>query len=317
MLKGEREVIVITEAEEEQRLDKILSQRFPEQSRTYFQMLIETGMVMVNSSRIKKRAKPRAGDRVEIEFILTPEMNLEPEAIPLEILFEDEHLLAINKPVGMVVHPAPGHWSGTFVHALLYHCKWTKDYLDDPLRPGIVHRLDKDTSGVLLAAKTRQSHQALVHLFSQRQIEKSYLAICIGKPQAGLINQPIGRHPVKRKEMQVQAAGKPAETEIRVVGWNGKLSCVLARPKTGRTHQIRVHLQALGTPILGDSVYGSDQVNKKHGSSRQLLHAWRLEFRHPIHNRPLLIEAPLPSDLLELIQKIDPQILTQLTKKGL
>ena len=282
------------------RLDKLLSQQFPEHSRTYFQYLIEQGSVLVNGHIIKKRETPKAGDEIEVCFLPTPEISLEPQNIPLNILYEDEYIIAINKPANMVVHPAPGHPKDTFVNALLFHCRHLEGA--DSLRPGIVHRLDKDTSGVLLAAKTPQAHAKLVELFSERRIQKYYLAVCVGAAKEGLIDAAIKRHPIRRKEMAVNIAeGKEAKTICRLLNKTDSLSLVELQLLTGRTHQIRVHLKHVGTPILGDSVYGSFSANKKFSPPRQLLHALRIEFSHPITEKILSISAPPPKDLKHYI----------------
>ncbi len=278
------------------RLDKLLSLHFPNYSRTYFQYLIEQGAVLVNGHLLKKRECANAGDEVGVCFLLMPEISLEPQNIPLEILYEDEHLIAVNKPAGMVVHPAPGHPRDTFVNALLFHCKQLAG--TDSLRPGIVHRLDKDTSGVLLAAKTTQAHAKLVELFAERRIQKHYLAVCVGAAKEGLIDAAIKRHPIQRKEMAINLEeGKEAKTICHVLGKNDSLSLVELELLTGRTHQIRVHLKYRGTPILGDSVYGSSNANKKLNPPRQLLHADRVAFTHPFTGKFLKIYAPLPQDL--------------------
>lgn len=290
----EFETIIVTE---EVRIDKLLADRYPDHSRTYFQKMIEQGFVLLNGEAVKKRIVPEEGDEIEVCFQLTPESSLEPESIPLHVLYEDEHIIAVNKPAGMVVHPAPGHPSGTFVNALLGHCKELP--ATDPLRPGIVHRLDKDTSGVLVAAKTTFAHQKLVEMFASRQMEKMYLAICTGKPRNGILSAPIGRHPVHRKEMAVLGDGREAITDVQVVALNERYSLVLLKPKTGRTHQLRVHLKHLGAPVLGDALYGSARPGL-----RQLLHAYRLSFRHPITNAPLTICAPLPDDMKSWMKEL-------------
>lgn len=280
------------------RLDKFLSTRFPELSRTYLQWLISEGHVSVNEAIVKKSAKVQTGDEVEVEFVPTNELDLEPENIPLDILYEDEHLLAINKPSGLVVHPGPGNWKGTFVNALLYHCKTLE--CRDELRPGIVHRLDKETSGVLLAAKTNMAHSKLTQAFAERKIKKQYLAICFGKPPMATIDAPIARHPTQRKLMAVaESGGKPARTHLRVVASNETLSLLEIDLETGRTHQIRVHLKHVGHPLVGDEVYGK----KIGGIERPMLHAQRLEFVHPITAESLVIEAQFPEDLKLTIDK--------------
>lgn len=296
----EPEFLFVTAEEEGVRLDKLLANRFPAYSRTYFQNIIETNCVFLNGESVKKRVLPEEGDEIEVFFQATPEASLEPESIPLDILYEDEHIIAINKPAGMVVHPAPGHWSGTFVNALLGYCQNIAPG-SDPLRPGIVHRLDKDTTGILLAAKTLIAHQKLIELFSTRQMDKLYLAVCHGKPTTNLINMPIGRHPVHRKEMAVLPDGREAVTEIQVAAFNDKVSLVVAKPRTGRTHQIRVHLKAVGAPILGDPIYGRPSA---HTEERPLLHAYRLSFDHPITGEKVRLMAPIPEDMLIWLKKL-------------
>ena len=294
----EHEFLFISAEEEGTRIDKFLAARFPHHSRSYFQHLIEIGCVLLNGEPVKKRMIPEEGDEIEVCFQATPEASLQPENTPLDILYEDEHLLAVNKPVGMVVHPAPGHWTGTFVNALLAHCQ-TIAPGSDPLRPGIVHRLDKETTGVLLAAKTLSAHQKLVELFSTRQVEKHYLAICQGRPANGIVQAPIGRHPVHRKEMAALPDGREAITEIQVLAFNDKTSLILAKPRTGRTHQIRVHLKHVGSPVIGDAIYGKRDLH-----DRQLLHAYRLSFDHPITGAPLCLIAPIPHDMKLWMQKL-------------
>lgn len=292
----------VSPEEADTRLDKLLSIHFPEHSRTYFQYLIEHGCVLVNGAPLKKREAPKVGNEIEVCFLFTPEISLEAQNIPLEIVFEDEHLIAVNKPAGMVVHPAPGHPKDTFVNALLHHCA---SLPQDSIRPGIVHRLDKDTTGILLATKTQQAHVKLVEVFMQRRIEKNYLAICLGTPKEGLIDAPIKRHPVHRKEMAIcYEFGKEAKSNCKVLEKNEQLSLVEIQLLTGRTHQIRVHLKHLGTPILGDPIYGSMGANKKFNIQRQLLHAHRLKFIHPITQSPLHFEAQPPKDFAKIAETI-------------
>ena len=296
------DAFIASESEAALRLDKLLALRFPQHSRTYFQYLIEQGCILVNGKQLKKREKVKPGDDIEICFLLTEELSLEAEPIALDILYEDDDLIAVNKPPGMVVHPAPGHPRGTFVNALLHHCRTLGS--QDPLRPGIVHRLDKDTSGVLIAAKTSCAHSRLVALFSERKIKKTYIAICIGTPKEGLIDAPISRHSIHRQQMTVcPIRGKEAKTIVRVLSKNAFLSCVELQLITGRTHQIRVHMKHLGAPVLGDPVYGSIGINKKFNAERQLLHAACVRFSHPIHGKEIEIKAPLPSDLSGFMQE--------------
>lgn len=300
----EFETILIDEQSAGKRLDSLLVSIYPTFSRTYFQYLIENGAVLINGKSVKKREKPKPGDEIELCFLLTKEISLEPEAIALDILYEDAHMLAINKKAGMVVHPAPGNPNGTFVNALLHHCK-ELECDKDSIRPGIVHRLDKETSGLLIAAKTVLAHQNLIKLFSSRQIEKKYLALVVGNPGNCKVDLPIGRHETKRKEMTVKKeGGKPAQSTVRVLKTKGNFSLIEVEIHTGRTHQIRVHMKALNTPVLGDSVYGSSSINEKIGAKRQMLHANTLKLPHPITGEQLSLTAPLPEDFLALKKKL-------------
>lgn len=303
----ETELLIVAEEEAGERLDKILARRFKEvYSRTYFQYLIDQQLVLLNGVPVKKRAKPQEGDEIEVEFASAPEIELTPEPIPLSILYEDESLLAINKPAGMVVHPAPGNWSGTFVNGLLYHCGQLAGQ-DNSLRPGIVHRLDKETSGILVAAKTLEMQQKLILLFASRQVYKEYWAICLGRPSDGEISAPIGRHPIYRKQMAVVPTGKQAISYVKTIGWNDKLSFAQVVIATGRTHQIRVHLKYKGTPILGDALYGNPSLNHYYGAQRQLLHAAKIKFQHPLTEQQLELVAPPPPDMLRYMRKVLPE----------
>lgn len=300
------DLIIINPEEAGERLDKILAIRLGgKNSRTYFQYLIEEGLVLLNGQTVKKRTQPQAGDEVEIQFALTPQIEVLPEAIPLHILYEDSDIIVVNKPAGMVVHPAIGNWSGTFVNALMHHCQLSLEE-NSGLRPGIVHRLDKDTSGVLVAAKNSKAHQGLIQLFAQRKVHKEYLAICLGNPGNKVIQNYIGRHPGNRKCMAVVAdgSGKNAITHCQTIACNGKLSVVSMILETGRTHQIRVHMKHQGTPVLGDSCYGNLHANKQYGTTRQLLHAERISFDHPISGQALDICANLPEDIAHFKKKI-------------
>lgn len=302
---GEQLWITVTEEDVGLRLDKILANRFQEvRSRTYFERLIADGNVTLNNAPVKKRIKPNAGDEVAVTFVLSPEVQLDAEPIPLDILFEDAHLLVVNKPSGMVVHPAPGNWTGTFVNALLYHCK-TLEPSGEAFRPGIVHRLDKETSGVLVAAKTSLAHQRLVHLFASRQVHKEYLAICVGNPGEGTVDAAIGRHPRHRKLMAVVTeGGRDAITKYRTLAISEDLSLVHIELITGRTHQARVHMRHRGTPVLGDPTYGSAGANQRYKRTRQMLHAQQIRFIHPITGEQLTLVAPLPADMQALVEML-------------
>lgn len=299
------DTLFVTESEVGQRLDKLLALHFPSHSRSYFQYLIEKQAVLLNGELVKKREKPNVGDEIEVCFLLTEQLSAEPENIPLDILYEDEAIIAINKPAGFVVHPAPGSPSGTFVNALLYHCQTLTKEPFDSLRPGIVHRLDKDTTGVLIAAKSYEAHQHLIAQFSARKVDKRYLAVCAGHPPEGLVSAPIKRHPIHRQEMTVSPDGKEALSQISVRMHREGLSLVEVQILTGRTHQIRVHLKHLNAPILGDPVYGPVSLNQKYKLTRQLLHASSLTLQHPVTGKPLRIEAPIPTDMQNFIAQIE------------
>lgn len=316
MTTEEFDILVVTEDEKGERLDKILAKRFKEvYSRTYFQYLIDEQLVLINGEPVKKRIKPQVGDEIEIYFGSTPEIQLIPQPIPLSILYEDEYLVVINKPAGLVVHPAPGNWTGTVVNGLLYHCNQIIRQ-ENSLRPGIVHRLDKETSGVLITAKTLEVQQKLTTLFASRQVYKEYWAICVGQPVDGEISAPIGRHPIYRKQMAVIPNGKPAISLVKTLGGNHKLSLVQIVIATGRTHQIRVHLKYKGTPVLGDTIYGFSTLNRYYKAKRQLLHATFVKFVHPITGKEIEIKAFPPIDFEHIMLKILPEsVLKALTER--
>jgi 23S rRNA pseudouridine1911/1915/1917 synthase len=278
------------------RLDRWLAEQYPQFSRARWQKALAAGLITINDHIARGSDPVRTGDRI---LASPPQAEAPPtqaraENIPLEILYEDEHLLCLNKPPGLVVHPAVGHWDGTLVNAILHHCGTVSDG-SHPLRPGIVHRLDKDTSGCILVAKNESAHQHLAKQFADRTARKTYLAVVRGRPRAtaGTATGAIGRHPVHRQRMSVstRAGARVAETLWRVLLTSGNLSLVECRPKTGRTHQIRVHLQNLGHPIAGDRTYGGGA-----DYPRQLLHAWKLAVIHPLSGEPLEWTAPLPPD---------------------
>lgn len=277
------------------RLDKFLADYYASHSRTYFQTAINQGLVFLNGIVPKKRARAEAGDEIEVTFAPIIETSIKPEEIPLDILYEDESMLAIHKPADMVVHPAVGNWNGTLVNALLHYCQ---SLPGDELRPGIVHRLDKETSGVLLAAKTLEAHSGLVSAFAERSVQKEYLAVCVGNPGIRIIDAPIGRHPKDRKRFAVVEGGKAAVTECEVLATSGRHSLLKIKPRTGRTHQIRVHLHSVGTPVAGDVLYGS-----RGKFERQMLHAYRYSFFHPITEQWMEIEACPPSDFIQATSK--------------
>ncbi len=270
------------------RLDKYLSERFPAYSRSYFQRLIKQDKVLLNSKIAKKRFLLEIGDELSITFNTPKTIELTPYDMPLKILYEDEDLIAINKPKGLVVHPAPGHHENTLVNALIHHLGDFKGF-SDTLRPGIIHRLDKDTSGVILCAKTLFGHSSMTEAFANRQIEKTYLALCHNRPLVTQIDAPIKRHPSKRKEMTINEMGKSAKTEVELLGYSERYSLVLAKPITGRTHQIRVHLKSIKCPIVSDPIYGHIVPEYP----RLMLHAKTLKFTHPKTQKTICIEAEI------------------------
>ena len=285
-----------------ERLDIFLSVQQTEISRSRLKKLIVEGRVTVNGVEQRAGYKVRAGDRIMIQVPSLVGLDTSPEAIPLNIIFEDEYLIALDKPVGMVVHPAPGHSSGTLVNALLYHCNDLSG-IGGVERPGIIHRLDKDTSGLVIAAKTESAHKNLARQFKKREIRKEYLAIVKGnvKKDKGSIHASIGRHKVHRKKMDTRALnGREAQTEYEVVHRSEGWSFLRLWPKTGRTHQIRVHLASIHHPIIGDKLYGGKSTH--HKMDRQALHAHRLELKHPITGSNLSFCAPLPPDMVVFLQ---------------
>lgn len=297
-----KECLLHDEQAPSKRLDLHLTSYYPGHSRAYFQFLIDKGAVLLNGKPVKKRICLKKGDQVTISFLLPEELSLSPEEIPLDILYEDEEIIVINKQANLVVHPAPGSPNGTLVNGLLYHCKTLPD--SDTLRPGIVHRLDKDTTGVLVAAKTTRAHRNLVEQFSNRLVSKRYLAITSGVPKEGRCTHPIARNPSRRKEMAALNSGKEARSDITVLDKSEQLAFVELDLKTGRTHQARVHLKYLKAPILGDLTYGSESLARKFGASRPMLHAKTLKLFHPLSGNPLELIAPTPEDMKIFIDRI-------------
>jgi 23S rRNA pseudouridine1911/1915/1917 synthase len=297
--------IIVDAGGARQRLDRYLAARGQWGSRSHVQQLIADGRVRLDGRSAKAGALLRPGQTIEIEVVApAAPAGVEAEAIPLEVLYEDHWLLVLNKPPGMVVHPALGHRHGTLVSALLHHWRGTPPGLD-PLRPGIVHRLDKDTSGVLVVAKDLDTLADLGAQFRKREVEKQYVACVWGRVRqpSGIVSQPIGRNPVHRKRMAVRAGGRAAVTRFEVVERFDDVTFVRLYPQTGRTHQIRVHLAALGHPIVGDAVYGRARRHDARAQiSRQALHAEQIGFRHPHTGMRVRFVAPLAADLRALWQ---------------
>lgn len=285
------------------RLDKVVQERLPDFSRSRIEGLIKAGYVKVNGiAAIKTGQKVVESDVIAIELPPPVPPIPQPEDIPLNVLFEDSDILILNKAPGMVVHPAPGHASGTLVNALLHHCPDLAG-IGGVVRPGIVHRLDRDTSGLMVVAKTQSAMDGLAKAFAtHKTVEKTYLALCHGRPrlESGRIENMIGRHPVDRKRMAiVEKDGKLAITNYRVERVIGPISLIECRIETGRTHQIRVHMASLGCPVIGDSAYGKSALDKRLSPvpARQMLHAWRLLLWHPVTGEKLSFEAPVPTDM--------------------
>jgi 23S rRNA pseudouridine1911/1915/1917 synthase len=292
------------------RLDVWLHQQFPDRSRSALQRLIRDKRVLVQGAPCTPNTTINIGDEIQIEFPPPEAMELRPEAISLKILFEDKHLLVLNKPPGMVVHPGPGHADHTLVHALLHHCKGQLSGIGGVERPGIVHRLDKDTSGCLVIAKSDLAHQRLSEAFQSREMEKIYLALVWGGPRflSGHIDKPIRRHVTHRQRMAVGEDGKPARTDWKISERLGPVTLLECRLHSGRTHQIRVHLSSEGFPIVGDLLYGKPKdPSIQELAPRQMLHAWKLQFHHPILKKVISCEAPIPKDMQQLIKNIKSQ----------
>ena len=294
-----------------ERLDVFLRTKFPAVSRGAMQRLIEQGHILVDGKTVKPTHSPRAGEQVEVHWPEARPAQAQPEEIPLDILFEDKSLLVVNKPAGLVVHPAAGHEEHTLVNALLFHCKGSLSGIGGVARPGIVHRLDKETSGCLVVAKNDETHIALSEQFANRVVKKVYHAIVCGEVprEAGEIHAAIARHPTHRKRMAVHddSDGRAAHTSYRVLEKLNHATLVEAQIHTGRTHQIRVHFQHLGHPVVGDDTYGSTK-NKRlkelanYAAPRVLLHAKELSFIHPRTQKTLKLSAPLPDDFKQALK---------------
>jgi 23S rRNA pseudouridine1911/1915/1917 synthase len=290
------------------RLDKFLADQVSELSRSAAQRLITGGQVTVDGELVKPSHKVRQGEEVVLLLPAEESLELLPEAIPLDIVYEDQALLVVNKPAGMVVHPAPGHSGGTLVNAVLAYCP--ELVASDDERPGIVHRLDRDTSGLILVAKSEKSRRALQRQFKERQVHKAYLALLDGhlQPAWGRIEARVGRDPHHRQRMTVLAGGREAATEYHVLEQYahqvgpaaGDYTLVEAEPVTGRTHQIRVHFASIGHPVVGDEVYGRRRTSLP--VPRHFLHARRLGFKHPSTGQLLELEAPLPEELAVVVE---------------
>lgn len=299
------QTLTVTQDEQSTRLDVLLTSRFPELSRSHLQKIIADGFVLVNNKQAKSNYKVQADDTITISFPEAKPVEIQAEAIPLAVLYEDADIIVINKPRGMVVHPAAGNYAGTLVNALLEHCKDLSG-INGEIRPGIVHRLDKDTSGVMVAAKNDQSHLNLAEQIKNRTASRKYLAIVHGiiAEEQGIINAPIGRHPSDRKKMAVTFSNsKEAITRFRVIERFVNYTLVECKLQTGRTHQIRVHMQYINHPVVGDPKYGPEK--KRFAITGQALHSAELSLRHPATGEDMLFTAPLPSDMATILTQLE------------
>jgi ribosomal large subunit pseudouridine synthase D (EC 5.4.99.-) len=303
-IKKEHSFVVEDEAKGE-RFDVYLRAKLSDLSRERIKNLIEEGFILVEGKSVKPSYKLKGGEQVLVRIPVEKEYSLQPKEVPFEILYEDEDLAVIYKPAGIVVHPAPGHLDDTLVHGLLLKLR-SLSGVGGELRPGIVHRLDKDTSGVMLVAKNDFAHKKLTQDFKERRVEKEYLAIVYGRltPKEGTLDFPIGRHPVQRKRMAVVKEGRQALTKYKVLKLFKKATLVLAKPLTGRTHQLRVHFSHIGHPILGDPIYGGLKPDVPR-PERLMLHAYRISFEHPRTGSHLTFTKDPPEDFERYLKLLE------------
>lgn len=298
--------LLVEEEYKNRRIDKYLSDCMPETSRSYIQKLIKEGNVTIEGKTVKSNYKLSAGDHVQVLIPEPEELDILPEDIPLDILYEDSDIIVINKGKGMVVHPAAGHYSGTIVNGLLYHCKDELSGINGVMRPGIVHRIDMNTTGVIVICKNDKAHNCIAAQLKEHSITREYHAIVYNhfSETEGKVDAPIGRHPIERKKMSVNHKnGKHAVTHYQVIeNLKQNFSYVKCRLETGRTHQIRVHMASIGHPLLGDDVYGPKKSNYQ--LKGQTLHAKTLGFIHPTTNEYVEFEAPLPDYFQDLLRKL-------------
>jgi len=297
----------INEEMEDERIDKCLSAFIDSLSRSYIQKLIKEEQILVNSNPVKGSYRVKDKDEISVILPAATTPDILPEDIPLDILYEDKDIIVVNKPKGMVVHPAAGHYSGTLVNALMYHCGEDLSGINGVMRPGIVHRIDRDTTGSIIACKTNEAHLFIAEQLKEHSIQRRYRAICHGvlRQEEGTIDRPIGRHPTDRKKMAVnEKNGKRAVTHYKVLERFDKYTYIECTLETGRTHQIRVHMASIGHPLLGDEVYCAQKSNFR--LQGQTLHAQFLGIVHPVTKEYMEFEAPLPEyfqKLLDILQK--------------
>ena len=298
--------LILTPEAGGERLDAFLARSVEGLTRSAAQRLLEEGAVTSGGRPLKKSEKTASGQVIEVVLPEPEPVDVLPQNIPLDVVYEDSDVIVVNKPVGMVVHPAPGHPDGTLVNALLYHCGNTLSGINGELRPGIVHRIDRDTSGLIIAAKNDKAHLALAEQLQDHSLARVYEAVAVGsfREDSGTVDAPIGRHPVDRKKMAIEPRnGRPAVTHWRVLARYPGHTHVECRLETGRTHQIRVHLASIGHPLLGDTVYGSKKPYP--GLAGQCLHARKLIFRHPRTGERVELECPLPDWFQGVLAKLE------------
>lgn len=291
--------------DQQMRLDKYLAEQFPEQTRSYLQKLIKDGEVTVNGKNVKTGYQLSKGDEVSVNIPEPKELDVEPQKMDLDIVYEDDDVILVNKPKGMVVHPAPGHTTDTLVNGLLYHCKDNLSGINGVARPGIVHRIDRDTTGILIVCKNDMSHNSIAAQLKEHSINRRYRALVHGnlKDDTGTVEGPIGRHPIERKKMAInEKNGKPAVTHYTVLERFGNYTLIECKLETGRTHQIRVHMTSIGHPLVGDEVYGPAKCPFK--LQGQCLHAMILGFVHPRTGEYMEFSADLPDYFEDLLRKL-------------
>ena len=299
------EPILLRADRDGERADQFIARLVPELTRSAAQRLLEEGAGALAGRPVKKNYKTAPGDVLAVALPEPEPVDAVPQDIPLDVVYEDGDVIVVNKPVGMVVHPAAGHPDGTLVNALLYHCGESLSGINGALRPGIVHRIDRDTSGLLIAAKNDFAHQALAEQLQDHSLYREYEAVCVGtlREDAGTVDAPIGRHPVERKKMAVDRKnGRPAVTHWQVLERYPGHTHIRCRLETGRTHQIRVHMASIGHPLLGDTVYGAKKPVP--GLAGQCLHARRLSFIHPRTGERVTVECPLPDYFTQVLARL-------------
>ena len=304
----EEEILSIIAEESGERIDALLARTIEDLSRSAAQRLIEQGAVLIEGRAVQKNTRCQAGDRITVTMPTTEEIDLVPQNLPLDVMYEDDDLIVVNKARGMVVHPAPGHPDGTLVNALLWHCGDSLSGIGGEKRPGIVHRIDKDTSGLLIVAKNDFAHQALSAQLADRSLSRVYEAVVRGRlrEESGIIDRPIGRHPTDRKRMAiVERTGRPAVTHWEVLTRYNGYTQIRCRLETGRTHQIRVHMASIGHPLLGDGVYGAPSPEK--GLEGQCLHARELKFVHPRTGEHVHLVTELPTWFTDVLARLGPE----------